>query len=233
MKPYAVIDTETAPQANFDKRNMDKTSLVYDFGYVISDGEEIICARSFIISETFFNSEMMNSAYYADKLPQYRAGMNIEWEVVDFITAWRTFKADCEQFGVRDVFAYNAKFDRNVLNHTIEHYSNGFVKFFFPYKTRIKDIWSMAGDTVCATKKYVKWCVDNGYLSEAGNPRTSAEVVYRYLMKNDSFIEAHTALNDAFIEEEILRKVRKRHQKANSKPNGQGWRKASNIAKGK
>ena len=230
MKPFVVLDTETAPEANFDKNNMDKTSLVYDLGYVISDGKNILRKRSFVIAETFFNNELMQSAYYADKLPQYRAGLGTNWQVVSFFEAWTTFKADCKEFGVKDMYAYNARFDRNTLNHTIEHYSNGFVRWFFPYKMNVKDIWTMAGDTICNTKKYVKWCMSHGYVSPSGNPRTTAEAVYRYLMKDNDFVEAHTALDDAQIEEKILRKIRKRHQKASTKPNGSGWRNASKIA---
>ena len=231
MKPYVVLDTETAPQENFDARNMAKTSLVYDFGYVITDGETVFCERSFIIAETFYNDNLMQSAYYAEKIPMYRAGMGEVWEVASFLTAWRIFKEDCTKYGVKDMFAYNARFDRDVLNHTIEFYSNGFVKFFFPYKMRIKDIWTMAGGTICATKKYVKWCMTNGYISPSGNPKTSAEIVYRYVTKDAGFIEAHTALNDAKIENEILKKIRKRHQKTNTKPNGTGWRSAAAIAR--
>lgn len=230
MKPYVVLDTETAPEASFNKNDMANTSLVYDFGYTITDGENVLCERSFVIAETFFNNELMDSAYYANKKPMYMAGLGTDWQVVSFIVAWQTFKADCAAYGVRDVYAYNARFDRDVLNHTIRHYSNGFVRFFFPYKMRVKDIWTMAGDTVCATKKYVKWCITNGYVNPTGNPKTSAEAVYRYLANDNEFVEAHTALNDAQIEAFILRKVRNRKQKANTKPNGSGWRKAANIA---
>ena len=231
MKPYVVIDTETAPEPWFDKNHMDKTSLVYDLGYIITDGETVLRERSFVIAETFYNDAMMNSAYFADKLPQYRAGLGKDWEVISFLTAWETFKNDCKEFGVKDVFAYNARFDRNVLNHTIETYSKGFVKFFFPYKLRIKDVWTMAGKTVCATKKFVKYCVENGYMTNKGNPSTNAEIVYRYMTKDSEFIEAHTALQDSLIENDILKRIRKRHQKTETKPNGTGWRTASNIKK--
>lgn len=230
MKPYIVIDTETAPAENFNPHDMANTSLVYDLGYIVTDGVRVFARRSFVVAETFDNDQLMNSAYYADKLPQYHEGMGDQWEKMPFLAIWAQFKEDCKTYGVRDVWAYNARFDRDTLNNTIETYSNGFVRFFFPYNVTIKDIWSAAGDTVCNTNKYVVWCIRNGYVKpNTGNPLTTAETVYRYLTNSD-FVEAHTALTDCEIENYILQRIRKRKQKYNVKPNGNGWRKASKRA---
>lgn len=231
MKSYIVIDTETAPTADFDPRHMGETSLVYDCGWLVCDGSRVLVRRSFIVSETFDNPELMNSAYYARKLPQYRAGAGKDWQVASFREVVQQFTADCEAFSVRDVWAYNARFDRAALNNTICTYSNGYKPYFFPFGVTVKDIWSAAGDTICNTNKYVLWCIKNGYYKrETGNPSTTAETVYRYLTGNDTFTEAHTALADCEIENYILQRVRKRKQKHNNKPNGGGWRKASKLA---
>lgn len=230
-KKFIVLDTETAPLTpgnGTDPRN----SRVYDFGFVVADKDGVVYEkRSLIIGETFANAKLMMNAYYRNKLPQYYEGMrNGEWEVVTMLEAFNIFRAAIEKWGVHDFYAYNAKFDRAVLNATLADYSNGFRSFFFPYGSTYGDIWDIAGATICNTKKYVKWCAENGYMSEKGNPKTSAEVVYRYITKNHEFVERHTALSDSEIELSILLKALKRKKK-NPHTIGAGWRGAANIAK--
>lgn len=236
MANYVVLDTETAPLVNYkDNQAHPETSLVYDFGYTIRDCNDCeLVARSFIIAETFTNVQLMNSAYYANKLSQYHAGAgstdNAKWRIVSFYEAWQTFKADCALHNVKTAWAYNARFDLIALNHTLNHYSNGFARFFFPYKMRLRDVWDYASN-ITGTNAYVGWCLENGYLTASGNPQTGAETVYRYITKNDSFIEEHTAYSDACIENAILVKARKRHTKTRHASKGQGWRDAALIAK--
>ena len=60
-----IIDTETAGSIGFP--------LAYDVGYTILDPQtkEEFCSRSMVVSEIFLNHDLMNSAYYAEKVPQY------------------------------------------------------------------------------------------------------------------------------------------------------------------
>ncbi len=62
---YLVIDTETTNLVNYkDNQAHPETALVYDLGYVIYDAKgNVLNERSFIISETFFMNDRMNSAY--------------------------------------------------------------------------------------------------------------------------------------------------------------------------
>ena len=66
---FMVLDVETA--------NSTDDALVYDLGYAIVDRNgEVYEADSFIVSDIFFDeAEMMNSAYYASKIPQYFKGI--------------------------------------------------------------------------------------------------------------------------------------------------------------
>lgn len=231
MKNFIVLDTETAPTETFsDGRVHPETSRVYDLGWIISDGENILAERSFIIAETFFNHALMNSAYYTSKLPQYYEGMGREWKVVSFLEAWRAFKQDVRDYGVSDVWAFNARFDEMACNATIRDYSNGFQSFFIPYGIRVRDIWDYAGGSVCNTTKYVKWCMENEKLTASNNPSTSAETIYQYLTGAIDFVENHTALQDCHCELFILNKARKRKQKTRHSK-GQGWRDAAKIKK--
>jgi len=226
-----VLDTETAPTIKYHDSNIHpETMLVYDIGWIVASGDTgaILERRSFVVAETFY-SEYMESAYYADKLPQYYEGLGTDWTADNFINIWQQFKNDVIEYNIKNIWAYNAKFDEIVLNNTIKTYSNGFVKWFKPYKCNIRDIWDYAS-CITKTKKYVTWCVLNGYVSDKGNPSTSAEVVHRYLTDDNDFIEAHTALADCEIENAILTAAKRRHVKTRHSK-GQGWRDAAATKK--
>ena len=230
MANYVVIDTETAPTVDHkDNQVHPETSLVYDFGYTIRDCNDCeLVSRSFVIAETFTNLRLMNSAYYADKLPLYHAGIgstdSSTWRMVSFAEAWETFKADCKLHKVKTAWAYNARFDLIALNNTIRTYSNGFVKFFFPYKMKVRDVWDYASN-ITGSKTYVSWCIEHGYFTASGNPQTGAEIVYRFITDDNNFIEDHTAYSDACIEDAILVAAKRKHAKTRHSM-GQGWRDA-------
>jgi len=226
MKNYIVLDTETAPTCDCPNDDCAHASQsnVYDLGYIVVTPEGTV-ERSFVITDTFFNDNLMNSAYYTSKLPQYQEGLYNEWLPISMLQAWYTFCEDCKTYNVKEVWAYNANLDKQALNRTMKDVSNGFRNWFFPCNVQIMDIWDYAGNTICDTDKYIQWCDEHGYISEKGNPLTGTEVVYRYISGTD-FEERHTALNDARIELAILQKVQKRKQKK-PKTSGQGWRKAS------
>ena len=209
---FVVIDTETTPVAKTDDVRAD-LMRVYDFGYIIaSDNGEILVSRSFVIAETFYNNQLMKSAYYADKLPQYYAGLGTEWQVVSLAEAKRIFAQDCREYNVRKAWAFNGRFDMVTLDATINDYSNGFVRYFLPYNMKWYDIMAYAKTAICATDKYKNWCKSNGYVTAKGNVRHTAEVVYRYISGTD-FVERHTALADCEIELKILQKCLKSHKK--------------------
>lgn len=231
---FIVLDTETADRF---KRQTDQpepwNSLVYDIGWLVVDGSEVLKRRSFAVAETITNTALMQSAYYADKLPAYHEGIGAtdgaKWKIASFLDIWRTFKSDCKEYDVRQIWAYNCSFDMQALNSTMRAYSNGFAPFFTPYKCIWRDIWDYSS-CITGTRPYVRWAETHGYISERGNPQTSAECVYRYLKHDTAFIEDHTALSDATIELEILLAVRRRKKKTRHSK-GMGWKAAADIYK--
>lgn len=230
---YIVLDTEGADTVkHFDRKAHPESSLFYDLGFIVVDGntDVILSAKSFINSDVYFNTDLMQSAYYANKRAKYDAGMCFDWTIANTRTIMQVFAEMCKRYNVRDVWAYNARYDMTITDHTVHAMSNGFVESFIPDGVMWRDIWDYAGSTLCKTRKYVEWCLERGYVSAKGNPMTRAEVVYQYLIDDDSFIEAHTALEDAKIEAAILRKCKRRKQRARHSI-GQGWRDAAKIAK--
>ena len=110
---YLTIDTETA--------NGLEDPIVYDIGGCIHDKKgNIYETFSFIIYETFFGmKDLMKSAYYANKIPQYEAQIKSgERKVVRFNTAKQKIKELCDEYEVKAIIAHNARFDYRSTTRT-------------------------------------------------------------------------------------------------------------------
>lgn len=60
-------------------------------------------------------------------------------------------------------------------------------------------------------KRYTKFAYENGLITKSGKFfQTSAEAIYRYIKKDMTFVESHTALEDVKIETEMLLKCLKK-----------------------
>lgn len=210
-----ILDTETA-------NGLDQP-LVYDIGGIIGDQQgNIYESFSFVIRDIFvYERELMQSAYYANKIPDYikdiQAGKR---KMVDFWQARRYILNLMRKYNITDVAAYNANFDRNALNTTIRWISKSKYRYFFPYTTNFTCIWNMACQTICQRKTYKQFCIENELFSNKGrNLSTSAENVYRYLILNPEYTEEHTGYADCLIEYTILIRCIKSHK---AFPDGKG-----------
>ena len=95
---FTVLDTETANSINFP--------LPYDLGYkIVNRKGEVKIARSFCIYEIYAKEkELMKSAYYADKLPQYEKELKEgKRKLVKLYTARKTILEDMEKY--KTIFA--------------------------------------------------------------------------------------------------------------------------------
>lgn len=205
---HIVLDVETA--GTFGK------SLVYDLGFIVVDNGEIVESRNWVINDVYYNMpHKMATAYYAEKLPTYDIEIaNGMRKVVNMVDAYREFAEICKTYKIRSVWAYNAKFDNDALNYTVKVCSNGFVNKFFPDNVNVRCIMGAALSTICQSPKFAA-CAER---SEKGNIRVSAECVYKFVSGCADFEEAHTGLEDALIEAEILAACLKRHAKMDTTP---------------
>ena len=216
-KYIAVVDTETANGFMENGKINLFYSLVYDYGYIIRDkAGNILVARSFAIAEIFLDKELMSSAYYAEKIPQYweeiKSGKR---QLVKFSTMRKIFLADCKKYNVSTVTAHNASFDVRALNNTIRLLTGSNCRYFFPRKFEIWDTLKMSRDVFGQLKGYRNYCVDNNYMTKHKVPqiRCTAEILYKYISGNDEFIEQHKGIDDVLIESEILTYCLKSHKK--------------------
>lgn len=224
-KYFLVVDVETA--------NSTEQGLTYDIGFAVCDKKgNIYESRSYAISDIFFdekkifhNSQLMDSAYYSKKLPQYYDGMrNGDWVVAPLLIVRKEIHQLMKDFNISVVCAYNCNFDRNALNTTLRYISKSALRWFFPYGTEFHCIWNMACQTICKQVGYRKFCLENGFYSLSRNMKTSAETVWAYLTQKPTFEEKHTGLKDVEIEVEIMAHCFRQHKKMNKGINSFCWR---------
>ena len=197
---YIVLDTETTN--GFDD------SLVYDCGWsVINDKGEVLAERSFVNADIFLGEkELMNEAYYADKIPQYEEDLKNKNRILaHFSTIRWNLHRDCKNFHIVGIVAHNAAFDYRALQTTQRYLTKSKHRWFFPYGVDILDTLKMSKQVFGKDEEYKTFCRENGYTLKNGKtPRFTAEVLYRFLCGDNDFEERHCGLEDTQIEREIF-----------------------------
>ena len=218
-KYFLVIDTETC--------NSIEQPFCYDIGYAICDRMgNMVVKRSFVVAEMFLdNKDLMASCYFSEKIPQYWEDIkNEKRQLKSIFNIRKQIKADMREYKTHMVGAYNMGFDKRALNNTIRYCSKSLVRWFFPFGTEYFCIWNMACQVIMNSVKYIKFAIQNGLESEAGNIQTSAENCYKFLTNSIDFVESHTGLEDVEIEVAIMAECYKKHKKMSKKINPACWR---------
>lgn len=207
-----MCDTETA--GSLEK------PLVYDMGAMVIDrnGNQIVneTINHINCGVFYYKKDLMETAYYADKLPTYRDEIwDGEREVFDIMETRERVHKLFKDEGITVVCAHNARFDINALNNTVRDATNGKVRYFFPYGVEVWDTLKMAQQILKDMPTYRKFCEDNGFMTNHAvpRPRYTAEVIYRFITKDTGFEEAHTGLRDVEIEAQILAYFIRQHKK--------------------
>lgn len=198
---FLVVDTETT--------NSIDDPFAYDVGFaVVKATGEVLETHSYVVADIFLDRELMASAYFADKIPQY-------WEEIKsgkrILRRFKTIKAILRdvvaQYGIKYIVAHNASFDYRSLNYTQRLLTSSKYRYFLPWGVEIWDTLKMARAVLGKDEAYKQFCVDNGFTygnEEKPQYRYTAEIVYRFLTGNLDFVEEHTGLEDVLIEKEIL-----------------------------
>lgn len=212
---YMVLDTETCP---IDRECQDVTPenmLVYDIGYAIVDKKgNVYRTGSYIISDVFFKEfySKMQSSYYAEKIPNYMQDIGENkrkvksWSEISFI-----LRDTIQEYSIKAVVAHNARFDFGALKNTKEYLNQYAMLPFMTWYDSLK----MAKSVIAEMPTYKQFCYDNRYITKTGKCKLTAEVLYRFITQDNTFIESHTALEDCIIEKEILAYCFKQRKKMN------------------
>ena len=193
-----MIDTETTNDID--------CPIVYDVGYqlfTLKDG--VLLERSFVNADIFLDKDLMASAYFIDKIPQYwddiKAGKRT---LKKWLNIKRQIAEDCELFNVKYVCAHNAMFDNRALNTTQRYQTTSKFRYFLPYGLTWLDTLKMSRTLLKENDSYGEFCFNNDYLTKNGQRRYTAEIIYRWLSGENEFIESHTGLEDVKIERKIF-----------------------------
>jgi len=195
---YIMLDTETA--------NDIESPFVYDVGFAVIDENGNFYEKfSFVNADIFNDSELMDSAYYKDKIPQYiediaKGHRNVA--TLEYIES--VLKYICNKYHTKTFVAHNARFDYKSLSTTKRYQTTSKQRFFFPYGSTFIDTLKLARLAYKDNTEYHDFCVDNNYLTKYGKNRYTAEILYRFITGSTEFQEEHKGLDDAEIEAEIF-----------------------------
>lgn len=194
-----VLDTETT--------NSLDDPFTYDIGWMVVNLEtkKVLKSESYAVAEIFLDKELMETAYFAEKIPSYWEEIKSkDRKLARLFTIKKTLKADCDAYGVKEIYAHNARFDYLSCNTTQRFLTSSKWRYFFPYGVKICDTLKMARETFKDDKAYRDFCVTNNFVTQYGKNRYTAEILYRFLTGNTEFEEVHKGLDDVSIEKEIL-----------------------------
>jgi DNA polymerase III epsilon subunit-like protein len=203
-----VLDTETANTIADENGNLDMSNvLMYDCGWAVVDTHGgVYVERSFVNRDVFCEErELMQSAYYAKKIPQYCAEIVSGQRIMSNTYEIRQqMLADMEEYGVCEVVAHNARFDVNALNIILRYTTKSKFRYWFPYGTIFWDTMKMARDVMHKMPTYRQFCEEHNLLTKNGRLSTTAESLYKFIINDPTFVESHTGLEDVQIEREIM-----------------------------
>ena len=200
-----MLDTETT--------NTLDDPLCYDVGYEVFDlAGNLYDRNSFVNADIFFASDLMASAYFLDKLGQYREELDDgKRQLASWYHITKELYRTIKENDVKIVCAHNARFDYIALHTTQRYRTSSKWRWVLPWGVEWWDTLKMARAELKNDETYTKFCIDHEYLTTYGKPQYTAEVLYRFIMDNIDFNEAHTGLEDVQIERKIFEYLMERN----------------------
>lgn len=198
MEKYIMLDTETT--------NSIDDPICYDVGFAVVDREGAIYeTHSFVVAEVFLNEELMASAYFIEKVPQYWEDIkNGTRKLAKFNTIRKVLAETMKKYNTNIVIAHNARFDYRSTAKTQRYLTKSKYRHFLPYGTEVWDTLKMAREVLKNDVDYDNFCYNNNYLTKRGCKRYTAEILYRFFTGDNDFVESHTGLEDVVIEKVIF-----------------------------
>ena len=198
IEKFMVFDTETTNDID--------CPIMYDFGFAVIDRKGKVYQKgSFVVADVFLDKELMESAYFAEKIPMYWEQIKSGQRALKRLANIREIVFDTmKEFNIKIVMAHNARFDYRSTVTTQRYMTNSKYRYFFPYGTEFWDTLKMSREIFSDDENYCAFCKENNFLTKNGKNRYTAEILYRYLTNDISFEESHTGLEDVLIEKEIF-----------------------------
>ena len=215
-----MIDTETANTHDIEGSLDMSDVLPYDIGFAVIDSHGRVYEKfSFVNSDIFYHeAELMKSAYYAKKIPQYLNDiLNGDREVATTYEIRKALVDKINEYDCKFICAHNARFDCRALNNIQRWTTKSKYRYFIPFGIEWWDTLKMARSVLGTMPTYRRFCEENNYITKNGQLRFTAEIIYRYISKNNDFVKSHTGLEDVEIEAQILAYCVRQHKKMRKK----------------
>ena len=193
-----VLDTETTNDID--------CPLVYDVGFIVMDMQGNVYGEySYVVADIFLDSDLMKSAYFADKIPSYWKDIKSgKRELKKFATIKKIIANVCKEYSIKKIVAHNCRFDYLSMQTTQRFLTSSKYRWFFPYGVEMWCTLKMAREIFSRNNEYGEYCYKNKYLTKRGQRRYTAEILYRFLNNDENFVESHTGLEDVKIEKDIF-----------------------------
>lgn len=213
------IDTETV--------NNDRICMEVSF-FILNGNFIPIEKHCYIIKEVWYNHAFRNGEYSQDKLDIWAQMLeNGTAQLIGIDYLYNKLNQIIRHHDIKVMIAYNAMFDYQSVLTTFERYKHLIRLYSDNSKYSQLDylcIWEYAKVIYC-TKEYIKWALENNFITPTGKVSTSAECVYRYLINDKYFIESHIGIEDLDIElkifnTSIIKNATKRNNKVVLNKNG-------------
>lgn len=207
----------------------------YNIGYLICDVHgNIYAERSFALMDCIWENLEKSKRLDPENVGRLMTFANVQeiltnnvkydWCLTDDFLM--QFIRDIENYGITEIWAYNVAFDKSAIEDRLLGFSISKLMGFEWY-----DIMKSAVHNLYLSPKYVKFCTENGFVTEKGNLKSSAESGYAYISDNENFIEEHTGLADCKVEYKLYLKARAKKKKI--KRNNGDWRTLKNYRESK
>ena len=180
--------------------------LCYDLGYEVFDlAGNLYDRNSFVNGDVFCDKELMSSAYFLDKMPQYweeiKAGKR---QLASWYQITKELYRTIVENDVKIVCAHNARFDYKAIHTTQRYRTSSKWRWVLPWGVEWYDTLKMCRKVLGADAFYKEWCIAHEFMTQNNKPKMTAEIVYKYITNNLDFTESHTGLEDVQIEKQIL-----------------------------
>lgn len=196
---FLVIDIETTLEGKI----FDVSYAIYSRkeGKIGSVGYKVL---ENIGSKPFYKAAYEKYPYKTDTFPRIMAIMQ------------KIIERDQPEYGI----AYNSGFDFEKIAENCKEY-----QIANPLeKVKEVDLYHLACQTLGKQKWFKEFIDKNELKTPKGNRKSSAEVMYAYMIMNPDFKEEHTGLGDIEIEIEILNRVLRQKKKMSPERNKESWK---------
>lgn len=207
----------------------------YNIGYLICDCHgNVFAERSFALMDCIWENLEKSKRLDSENVGRLMTFKNVQEILTDNVKyKWcltddffMQFIKDVENFGVTEIWAYNVAFDRGSIEDRLFGFKISELLGFTWH-----DIMKACVHNLYLSPKYVQFCLENGFVTDKGNLKSSAESGYAYLSENKDFMEEHTGLADCKIEYMLYLMARAKKKKI-FRNNGD-WRTLKNYRESK